>query len=143
MNKILLTIIFGLMFVACEDENEPRTFTEPPITDTSAWVVDANQFEHFMTIVAEVHLDGDPVCGLENKIVAFSDMDVRGVSEAYSHLDCAVYNIIVYSNNLEETITFGVYMADEDQTAICTDEITFESGVGLGEPDAPYILEIE
>ncbi len=143
MKRTIITIFIGVMLIACGDDTEPRTFTEPPVTDTDAWVVDANDFEHFMTFVAEVHLDGDPICGLENKIVAFSDNEVRGVAESYSHLDCAVYNLIVYSNELDETIKYGVYLSDEDQTAICTNEITFEAGEGLGTPDAPYILEIK
>lgn len=143
MKKTIIILILGLLLSACGDDTTPRTFTEPSITDTNAWVVDANQYEHFMTIVAEVHLDGEAICNLDNKIVAFSDDEVRGVAEPYSHLDCAVYNLIVYSNELDETITFGVYLSDEEQTAVCTNEITFEAGAGLGEADAPYILEIK
>jgi len=143
MDKLILIITTAFLLTACGGDTEPRTFTEPPIMDTSLWVIDANQFEHFMTIVAEMHLDGDPICGLENKIVAFSDSEVRGVAESYSHSDCAVYNLIVNSNELDETITFGVYLSDEDQAAICSNSITFESGIGFGEPDAPYILEIK
>jgi hypothetical protein len=142
MKKLLSIIIPGLVLITCTDELDEHTFVDPPILDLTAWVVNANQYEHMMTIVAQVHLDGDPVPGLDNKIAAFDNGDVCGVAVPYSHMDDAVYNLIVYSNTLNTSITFGVYLADQSRTALCTNQIIFESGEGVGTPDTPYVLEI-
>jgi len=142
MKKLLSTIIPGLVLITCADELDEHIFVDPPVPDPTAWVVSANQYEHMMTIVAEVHLDGGRVPGLDNKIAAFDNGDICGVAVPYSHMDNAVYNLIVYSNTLNTSIAFGVYLADQSRTALCTNQIIFESGEGVGTPDTPYILEI-
>ena len=144
MKYVLIMISLGLLLICCGGETDPesRTFTNPPLSDANAWEVESTDYEYFMTFVAEIQLDGEPVCGLDNILAAFSDTQIRGVAQAYEHAGCVVYNLIIYSNNLGENISLGVYLSDEDQTVACTNEITFQAGTGLGNPDEPYLIEV-
>jgi len=143
MRKIFLMFIVGLLFTTCGEKDKSHTFVDPPVTDIDEWVVNPSDFEFFMTAVAEIQLDGNILCGLNNKLAAFNGNELCGVVEPYEHQECALFNLIIYSNDLDATITFGVYLADEDRPAACTNEIIFEAGAGLGTPDTPYIIEIE
>ncbi|MBC8322384.1 MAG: hypothetical protein H8E70_02315 [Candidatus Marinimicrobia bacterium] len=146
--SILIKILHSLLFIICisacgDDDPTPRTFSNPPVTDQGEWVVNSNDYQDFMTIVAEIHLDDEPVCNVDDILAAFSGSDVRGVATPYNHLDCVLFNLIVYSNEGGEAITFGAYLSDESKTVACSNEITFEAGLGLGSPDTPYIIEIK
>lgn len=140
--KHILTLFFLVSIFAC-GKNEPRTFTNPPITNQDEWIVNVNDYQNYMTVVAEIQLDGDTDCNGSNILAAFSGTEVRGVVEPYEHLDCVLYNLIIYSNTAGDAITFGAYLSDENRTVSCTNEIIFEAGVGLGSPDTPYIIEIK
>ena len=147
--KPIIFIITIMCFSGCGKDSDPQSFSaphsfsNPPVTNQDEWIVNTNDYQDFMTVVAEIHLDGEPVCNASNILAGFKDSEIRGVTEPYSHLDCVLYNLIIYSNNAGETITFGAYLSDENRTVSCTNEITFEAGLGLGTPDTPYIIEIK
>jgi hypothetical protein len=130
----------------CSKDNatEPKgnNHVPPPVADAAAWTVKASDYEHLMTVVAQLRVDRQLACGLNNKIAAFSGSEVRGVASPYEHGGCTVYSLVVFSNDLSDTLTFGAYLADRNMTVATTNRIVFEAGKGIGKPDDPYVLEV-
>lgn len=141
--KLILISMLTIFISSCGKDDDLRTFSTPPVTNQVEWIVNSNEYQDFMTVVAEIQLDGEAVCDTSNILAGFKDSEIRGVTEPYSHLDCVLYNLIIYSNTAGEAISFGAYLSDENRTVSCTNEIIFEAGAGLGTPDTPYIIEIK
>ena len=144
---ILLTI--SILHYSCNEETSvnPSSSTPKlspaPVTDVSMWSVYPMDYEHLMTIVAAIKVNGEIDCSSDNKIAAFSGSEVRGIATPYNHLNCTNYNLIVYSNALDENITFGIYIANKDTAVISSNEITFKADSHLGMPDSSYVINIE
>ena len=93
--KLILTTLLMVFVTACSKDDDPRTFSTPTVSDQNEWIVNSNDYQDFMTIVAEIHLDDEPVCNAEDILAAFSGSDVRGVATPYEHLDCVLFNLII------------------------------------------------
>ena len=76
--KIFTLIITTLLIVfisACSDDPQPQphTYLNPPVTNQDEWIVNSNDYQYFMTIVAEIQLvSGYPACNMNYKLAAFS-----------------------------------------------------------------------
>ncbi|MBN2088628.1 hypothetical protein JW964_03400 [candidate division KSB1 bacterium] len=143
---LLLVMVILANWLACSDKNPvqaEKQFIPAPVENVAEWQVDPSNYEHFMTIVAQVDLNSERQCGVNNKIAAFCGQEVRGIAVPYQHIDCVLYNLLIYSNSAADTISFGVYLVDKNAAVALRNEIIFESGAGLGHPDSPYVLEVQ
>ncbi|MBN2010530.1 hypothetical protein JW960_14385 [candidate division KSB1 bacterium] len=145
---IFFTIIATAFYITCKKDNpaEPTAtpmLTPAAVTDTAAWTVNPGNYTHLMTIVATIKLHDQMICSNANKLAAFAGDEVRGVGTPYNHLGCVNYNLIVYSNSPGDSITFGIYLADQDTAVAALNTLVFTTIAGHGSPDFPYAIEVE
>jgi len=98
------------------------------------WSVNPHQFEHNMTITADVE-EG-------NQLAVFVDDEVRGVTEAtyFPLTDSYTANLMAYGNDGEE-LTFKVYQEDTDTELKVLDHLIFEIDGIVGNDIEPILLK--
>ncbi len=146
MKKILL-MSFTMAFVfACGDkgtENKVHQYVEIPNVNMQSWDVTPSAYEYVMTMTAVVFVDGESLSSPDNLLAVFSGNELRGVATPYLHQDEAIFDLMIYSNSLDEMLTFGLWIQEMEKAVEIAEEIHFVSGEAMGSPDTPYILNIK
>ncbi len=142
IQSFILALCLTLLY-SCDEEVTEHIYFDAPLSDTSQWVLNYQNYQLNMTMVAVLYQDGKAV-GEDAKLLgAFNGTTVRGLAESYIHNNSQLYNILILSNKEEEYIQFGVYLYGHQKAVICTDSVLFKSGSHLGDPDNPYVLNIK
>lgn len=141
--KTLIISAVLLLTYSCESELTEHLYIDAPLSDTSNWVLDYQDFQLNMTVVAELYLDGKPIGEDADLLGAFVGNSVRGLTDSYFFNEKKLYNILILSNQDEEYVQFGVYLFSLQKAVICADSIQFMSGTHLGDPDSPLRLNIK
>ena len=92
------------------------------------WSVDSNNYEYTMTFIAFLNINGTTLSSTNDKVAAFSNNEVRGVSNLVYVQDTDRYYayLTVFSNNSNETITFKVYDSVNNQVVDISTTINFQ-----------------
>jgi gliding motility-associated-like protein len=102
MKKILLlaTAVFIL--------SVPSIYAQAPVS----WTVNASAYNNSMTVTAVLDMDSQESRNTEDVVAAFIGSDVRGVGSPITPIitkDRYITYFVVYSNNLNELVTFKLY----------------------------------
>ena len=91
------------------------------------WVVNENEFQHTMTLVAKLNLDGTQLIGPEDKVGAFVGEECRGVSGlTYVQSKNSYYAYLtIFSNTQGEKITFKLYDKAKNKITVVSKSIPF------------------
>ncbi len=107
------------------------------------WVVNANEFENSMAVVAVAEVRSVELTSTSSMIGAFVNNELRGVaSTSFVNADDRyVAHILVWSNTGGgETVTFQIYDADNDEMVSSVNSITFQNDGTEGNTSAPYVV---
>ncbi|EON78356.1 hypothetical protein ADIS_1219 [Lunatimonas lonarensis] len=114
----------------------------PCLAQSPDWNVAEQDFEHTMSLVAFLNLDGRTLEGLGNKVAAFVDGECRGVSsltEVKSHQEHLAYlTLFGHSNN--EVMTFKIYDATNNQVVDVDQPLVFRINSHRGNLLQPYSI---
>jgi hypothetical protein len=146
VKKFFLLLSALLFSVACgggNTESKAHEYVEIPDVNLQNWSINPQQYEFVMTMTAIVTVDGQTLDSLNNLLAVFSGSELRGVATPYSHLGEAVFDLMIYSNALDETLNFGLWIDELGKAVEISNELQFVSGEALGSPDTPYILTVK
>lgn len=107
---------------------------------TPDWSVNENDFEHTMTIVGFLNIDGNNLSSINDKVGAF----VNGVSRGTTNLiyvptkDRYYAYLTIFSNSNEETVNFKVYDAANNEILDIAKTISFEINAHYGNLGQAY-----
>ncbi|MFT4612313.1 MAG: hypothetical protein ACJA2M_000404 [Polaribacter sp.] len=92
------------------------------------WSVNENDFEYTMSFVAFVNIDGVNLSSSNDKLAAFSNGELRGVTNLIyvQSKDRYYAYLVVFSNTGNETISFKAYDAANDKIVDIDKTIDFE-----------------
>ncbi len=92
------------------------------------WLVDENNFEYTMSFVAFVNIDGTTLSSENDKVGAFVNNELRGVSSlTYASSNGRYYAYLtVFSNTNDEVVSFKVYDSNTDQVFDISETTNFE-----------------
>jgi len=109
------------------------------------WIIEPSSFEHSMTMVAEVHIDGGLSDDPNDRLAAFVGNQLRGVASIDNINGLAqphVAFLTIFSNRSSgETVRFKVWDDDECRLYNATDTTyPFVTNEFIGRPDIPVPL---
>jgi len=104
------------------------------------WVVDVHAFEHTMTITGLLVLNEVVQTDTGSVIAVFHGDECRGVAEAVEVGDASLYFLMVYANVGTDSLQFRAWDASIGNVVILDQEITFSSGISLGDVEVPFLL---
>ena len=99
------------------------------------WAVDENNFEYTMSFVMFVNIDGTTLSSENDKVGAFVNNELRGVSNlifAPSNGRYYAY-LTVFSNTNDEVVSFKVYDSSADQVVDISETTNFEINAHQGD----------
>ena len=104
------------------------------------WSVNPHQFEHNMTITADVEIDGIQISE-DDQLGVFVNGECRGtaVPTYFPLTDSYTANLMVYGNDGEE-LSFRVYQKANDTELEIFDHLTFEVNGIIGNDIEPVLL---
>jgi hypothetical protein len=143
--RLLVLLMVMALFTTCKKHVEnvlPHVFTNSPISDKAEWIVDTGKYSNFMTIVASPLLERSSF-NHGSLLAAFSGKEIRGVCTSYWHNGRSQFNLIIYSNVENDTISFGLWIDSLNQGVMCSNRIAFSAGEHLGNGDLPFWLNID
>lgn len=75
------------------------------------WTFNESDYQYSMTLICQLNIDGQDLSNAEDKVAAFVNGQVRGVSSpSYVASADAYYTYMtIFSNNQQETISFRIY----------------------------------
>jgi hypothetical protein len=122
IKKIALFFIFLLALSS-------SLFSQAP-----SWKVNEPDYQHTMTFVAKLNMDGVQLNGKNDMVGAFVGTTCRGVSKpTYVASSKSYYAFLtVFSNTSGETITFQLYNSANNKTLKVSKTIKFEANQHLG-----------
>lgn len=138
---IALILLAIFVWVSCEQQDVPA-YLDAPVTDTSLWKVNANDYSNFMTMICNVQVSGNLASDVV-KIAAFNGNAIRGASNAIDFDGIKIFNLLIFSNQENEDIEFAVYLTGINKAVQCKEVVKFSSGGHLGNPDLPYVLRVK
>jgi hypothetical protein len=105
-----------------------------PLLAQPNWSVNANDYEYNMTFLASISLNGNYLDSTQDKVAAFINGEVRGVTNlVYEQSNDRYYAYLtVFSNQSAQTISFKVYDSDTDTIIDIPDTVDFEINAHLG-----------
>ncbi len=108
------------------------------------WSVNPSDFDNSMVVTAVLNIQGLESRDTDDIVAAFIDGEVRGVTNPDTYLsgqDRFMAQLIVYSNESNESITFKLYDASTDtEIDAVTLPITFVSDAVVGGFDDPLVI---
>jgi len=108
------------------------------------WSVTPSDFDNSMVITAVLNLEGVESRDTDDMVAAFIDGEVRGVAKPDTYLsgqDRFVAQLIIYSNESNESITFKLYDNSTDtEVDAVTLPITFVADRVVGGFDDPLVI---
>ncbi len=100
-------------------------------------------FEFNGEIMAKVLVDGVPKGSEEDRLYAFVNDEIRGISPGlyFDVTGVWVYSLLIYSNQPEgEIVTFKYYNAENDEYYFCKETITFSNDMIIANALNPFKL---
>jgi hypothetical protein len=111
--------------------------------DDAQWSVDAHAYEHNMSLIGQLELDGAIVTDDQYLLGAFVDGEIRGVAplQHVPQLDRYLAFLMIYSNETDgESITFQAYDQAEDSQVTLNETVTFTADETVGLLSSPYVF---
>jgi hypothetical protein len=111
--------------------------------DGAVWSVDAHAYEHNMSMIAALELDGKTVSDDGYLIGAFVDGEVRGVAplEYVPQLGRHLAFLMIHSNEIEgEPVTFQAYDETNHEEVALNETVTFAADHTWGSLRSPFVL---
>ena len=130
MKKIINILIAVLLFVTVGNAQDPN------------WSVNENNFEYTMSFVAFVNIDGTTLSNESDKVGAFVNNELRGVSNlTYTSSNGRYYAYLtIFSNTNDEVVNFKVYNSTTDQVVDISETINFEINAHQGDLFQAYSI---
>ena len=125
MNKLMIKILF-LVLIGELTAQVPDT-----------WAIDVHQFEHTMTVTAELEINRGAISSPSNVLAVFVGVECRGLVESTSVGDEDIFFLLVYANNDGETLEFRMWDAEVNNVIVLDQNTSFVSGSALGTVDFP------
>jgi hypothetical protein len=109
---------------------------------TSHWQVDESEFQYSMTLVAKLHVDGQPLTHPNDQVGAFVGDKCRGVSQLMFVPQKGTYYayLTVFSNTIGEEIVFKIFDSSKNTTTEVSKKIKFVSNQHLGNLSQSYSI---
>jgi hypothetical protein len=106
------------------------------------WSVNNNAYEHTMTFVAFLNIDGQQLASTNDKLAAFVGDECRGVCKlTYIENRNRYYAyLVVYGNSAGDEIKFKVYDSERDQVKDIPGAAEFEIGQHYGDLFQGYCI---
>ena len=130
MKKI--TFCFILLFISC-----PALFAQTP-----SWVVNENDYQHTMTFVAKLNVNGKQLINTNDKVAAFVGNVCRGVSGVtYVANEKTYYAFLtVFSNTQGESITFKLHESSTNKITTVSKQTIFRVNEHKGNQFQSYSI---
>lgn len=114
-------------------------------TRSNTWSINANEFEHSMTMVGIVKSNDETVLKEGDEVAAFVDGEVRGVANPIyvEALDVHLLFLTIYANENNETISFKYRDGMTDEIYEILESTNFEINRNLGTVEVPALLSFE
>lgn len=92
------------------------------------WVVNESQFQHTMSFVSFLNLDGRTLSSTNDKVGAFVNGELRGTANLIyvSSTERYLAYLLVFSNTTNETVNFKIYNSVNDQVVDVDGTVNFE-----------------
>ncbi len=106
------------------------------------WKVVEQDFEHTMSLVAFVNVDGRTLTGEGDIVAAFVNGECRGVSkltEVKSHQEHLAY-LTLFSNSNNEVMSFRIYDAENNRVVDVEQQLVFRINEHRGNLLQPYSI---
>ncbi|GAB4279878.1 MAG: hypothetical protein Kow0068_03950 [Marinilabiliales bacterium] len=105
------------------------------------WTVNPSQYSYNMTVTAVVNLNYQEELDT-NLLAAFVGNECRGVCQAVykNEINRYVFYLMIYSNTINEIVSFKVYDVSSDQIVDIPKTVNFEINAIVGSLEAPYII---
>ncbi|WP_157972241.1 hypothetical protein [Pleomorphovibrio marinus] len=106
------------------------------------WEVAEHDYEHTMSLVAFVNVDGRTLTSDQDRVAAFVDGVCRGVSkltEVKSHQEHFAY-LTVFGNTNNELVNFKIYEAENDRILDVDQTLVFRINAHSGNLLQPYSI---
>ena len=119
------------------------TSSEEQDTDKAHWSVDAHAYEHSMSLIGQLQIDGAIVSDDKYLVGAFVDGEVRGVAplQHVPQLDRYLAFLMIYSNEADgESVTFQAYDEAEDRQVGLNETVAFAADEAVGLLGSPYVF---
>jgi len=113
----------------------------PDFSD-SPWEVDYRKFEHNMSVTGVMVVDEEESVDTEDIIAVFVGEECRGIASPVYHpvADRYTVGLMIYGNDKDEKLTFGVYDAGTGEIKELSNSILFEANATLGNGLNPVIF---
>lgn len=120
--KNLFGICFLVFFVT-------KSFAQDP-----SWSFNVSDYQFSMTLTASLNVNGTALSSSNDKVAAFINGEVRGVSglQYVARLDKYVSYLTVYANSNRETINFKIYDSATDKVIDIAKTINFSIDGNVG-----------
>jgi len=128
MHKMIIKILF-LVLVGELTAQVPDT-----------WAIDVHQFEHTMTITAELVINRGALSSPSNVLAVFVGAECRGLVESTPVGEKDIFFLLVYANSNGETLEFRMWDAEVNNVIILDQSASFVSGSALGTVDLPTLF---
>ncbi|WP_154858066.1 hypothetical protein [Cyclobacterium xiamenense] len=106
------------------------------------WKVSEQDFEHTMSLVAFVNVDGRTLTGSGDRVAAFVNGECRGVAgltEVSSHQEHLAY-LTVFGNTNNEVVSFKIYDATADRVVDVAQQLVFRINAHEGNLLQPFSI---
>ena len=118
-----------------------RFLSHPSETNNPLWTLVPSNFSYSMNIVAEVEALGEIKETSEHRLAAIDQNgQTVGVAQGSSYQDIWIYNLTIYSNELNPDINLYFYDSDAQRALLVDMDLSFINGQQLGSPLDPYLL---
>ncbi|MBM4399982.1 MAG: Ig-like domain-containing protein, partial [Candidatus Cloacimonetes bacterium] len=121
-------------------DTENRTLTR--LRDNSGWNLNPQQYEYTSNITAVINNNGSLLNNENVLLGAFYNGECRGYASPVLIQDQWVFFLTQYSNTMNQTMTYKVYLEDDDETIIANEMLPFINNQILGNPLNPYVFHI-
>jgi len=127
----MIAVISSLLLMAAVSAQ-----AQPP----PEWTVNPADYEYFMTVTAELTVDGEVVADTNTVVAAFINGECRGVASPSLVEETTLYFLMVYGEAHRVDISFRAYYTPHDTILVLTDSLDFQSGGAVGSPGDPFML---
>ena len=104
------------------------------------WNFTSANYERYMTVTSTLQLNNQISDSEHIALGAFVDGECRGHVYPVLVGNQLVYFLMVYSNDINEIVSFSIYDNISEEIVDVNEMVIFESSVSFGSPDVPYSL---
>jgi len=112
------------------------------LRDLTGWDVNPRDYEYSSNITSVIYRGEDLLNNQNILLGAFYDDECRGVAAPIRVMDQWMFFLTQYSNVLNQTLTYKVYLADSDTTFVALESLNFINNQVLGNPLQPFSFHI-